>query len=223
MKNLGLRSLLKPICYGICLLLVFGAGWQIANKSWDGALYVYVNPSPQGMSARNIASVKKGIKKIPAHTKKESPQKTVVLSAEIAHTKEQIQIVLGHPLSNSTNKPTLACQEYQKIDMIWIASEVSFHGHAPKLSMKADCRFDVDNPSLIGPFMIPREQIITAPLSQKLFRNKKGDILLFSHVHLRWPKKWFLSQLSFVDGKKQKQVINFTGPKEEDFLTLKLL
>ena len=74
----------------------------------------------------------------------------------------------------------------------------------------------------MGPFTIPREQIVTAPLQKKLFRNKKGDILLFSHVHLRWPKKWFLSQLSFVDGKKEKQVIHFTGQKEEDFLTLNL-
>ena len=187
--------------YFASLLLCFCAGWQIAGRSWDGELYIYLEQTDSGINSRNIASVKNGAKTVSTKGMSQNQQENIVHSAEVKTTEEVVRFSLGHPLLVGANGPALACQNYQTIDMIWTAGEVSFHGHSPKLSMQVPCQFDRDKPSLIGPFTIPKKKIISAPTHQKLFKNKNGDVLLFSHVQIRWPKKWILTQISFVHNK----------------------
>ena len=208
---------------GAIFLLCFYAGWQIAEHSWNGELYIYLDQTNTNKDTRGIASVQEGVDSLPFSPKGvKNQQKTIVHSAKVQNLEESIQFSLGHPVLVKTGAPTLACQHYSKIDMLFIASEVSFHGHAPKLSMQVDCQFDINKPALIGPFTIPNKQILKAPIQQKLFRNNQGHILLFSDIQIKWPKKWILNQISFVDDTKEKTVIPFTSQKEEDYLSLNL-
>ncbi len=210
----------------LLLCLCFGAGWQIAQNSWDGELYIYLDSSSSADGVRNIASV--GGEKNMALSKDllgKELQKAIVHLSQVKATEQEIEFFLGPALlTGPGGAPVLACDRYQKVDMLFIAGEVAFHGHSPVLSMQADCRTEAhDNSPRTGPFVIPRKQIVSAPLNQKLFRSEKGDLFLFRHVQIRWPKKWTLSRLRFFDDKKGGKkdfVLPFSAQKEEDLFTL---
>ena len=209
----------------LALGLFFGAGWRIAQSSWNGALYIYVDSSPADGSIRNIASVgEEENVSLSKDLRSKGLQKTMVHLSQVKSTEKEIEFFLGPALlKGQGGLPVLACKSYQKVDMLFVAGEVAFHGHSPVLSMQADCRVEThNNVPLTGPFVIPRKQIVSAPVDQKLFRSKKGDLFLFSHVQIRWPKKWTLSQIRFFSDKKGEKdfVLPFSAQKEEDLFTL---
>lgn len=205
----------------ISFFLLFYAGWYIAQHSWDGSIFVYldhVEPS-SSVNARNIASVGKKMELLKGG--KIGDQKALVQSSQVTNQKDTIQFYLGHFLVKSAGGGSmLACQKYQTIDMTFVAAGVSFHGHAPKMVLKASCKFNSKQPLRMGPFMIPKRKILESPVNKKLFKEG-DDVLLFTHVNVQWPVQWVLSQVRFISGKKDF-TIPFTSNKEKDFLTLHL-
>ena len=207
----------------IFIILLFCAGWYISQRSWDGNFFVYLDNADFSAStnARYIASVEKKMEVLKGG--KIDNQKALVQSFQVTNQKDIIQFYLGHFLVKSAGGgPVLACQKYQTVDMTFIAAGVSFHGHVPKMILKTACKFNLDQPLQMGPFTIPKGEILQSSVDQKLFKKGK-DTLLFSHVVIRWPTQWVLSQVRFISDKKEKDLtVAFTSNKEEDFLTLNL-
>ena len=208
------------------LPLFFFAGYFISQNSWDGQFFIYLdNIYSSPVNTRNIASVEKQMDLSLSllegkHLKPES-QKALVHSARVDNYNDVIQFYLRHFLVKSkTGNSVLACQEYQTVNMTFIAAGMSIHGHVPKMILKTSCAFDLNQPLQIGPFSIPKKKILNSPLNRKLFKDEKG-ILSFSHVSVRWPKTWILSQIRFINNETNKDfTVSFSSDKEEDFLTL---
>ena len=210
-----------------CLLLIFVVGYSISEKSWNGEVFIYLDTTSSNINTRNIASVRKQMDTSRSLLKggqlKQEGQKALTNSSRVENKKEIIQFYLGHFLVKSRGGGSiLACQEYQKLDMVFISPGVSSHGHVPKLIIKADCKFDPNHPLHIGPFVIPKTKILRSSPHQGLFKSEDAT-LLFSHVSVQWPEKWILSQVRFIkNNTNQDFTVSFSSKKEEDYLTLSL-
>ena len=206
---------------------LFFAGYFISTQSWNGEFFVYLDKTYSSVNARNIANVEKQMDISASLLKgsqlKQESQKALVSASRVENQKDVIQFYLGHFLVQSPGGGSvLACQQYQTVDMIFIAPEVSFHGHAPKMVLQAKCAFKPDQPLQMGPFFIPKGEILSSPVNKQLFKIKDAT-LLFSHVSIQWPNRWILSQIRFINDKKNEDfTVSFSSKKEEDFLTLSL-
>ena len=239
-------------CGGLALaVLVFSTGWTISKRSWNGEVFVSFHSmeEPSFTGSRNIASVQKSVPISSFVLKKgvltAENQKVLVRSSKVKNFSNKVHLYLGHTLVKAKKGGTvLACQEYQTVDMVFMAEGTSFHGHVPKMVLKADCQFDPENPLYIGPFVIPKKKILSSPVSQQIFKTKEKvsenltntqaralsslvnkeakGVLSFSHVSLQWPQKWVLEQIRFINEQNKKDLtVSFpnTG-KKEDFITL---
>lgn len=206
------------------LCSLFFAGYFVSQKSWDGQVFIRLNNrdsySPN-KSFRNIASVKPAI--LEGRDFKKERQKTLVLSGSVENQNDGILLHLGHFLVKSkAGESVLACQEYQTLDMTFIASGMSVHGHVPKMVIKVKCKFNSNQPLRIGPFFIPTAEILQSPVDRQLF-NRKDMTIMFSHVSIRWPDTWTLSEVRFIkEHTNQDLRVSFSFSKEEDFLTFNL-
>ena len=206
------------------LFLLFLAGYFFSKQSWDGKFFVYLdNTYSHSNNFRNIASVEKKMVALEGEPLTQENQKALLKFSQPENQNGKIKFYLGHFLVKSkSGGSVLACQEYQKVDMTFIAPEVSNHGHVPKMVLQTDCNFDPNQqPLRIGPFYIPKNRILNSSVSRKLFRSEEG-ILLFSHVSIRWPKKWILDQVRLINDKDEDFTVSFRSNKEADFLTLSL-
>ena len=230
-------------------VLVFSIGWILSHHSWNGEVFVsfHTMEEPSFTGGRYIASVQKPVSISSFVLKKgvltAENQKTLVQSSKVKNFSNKVHLYLGHALVKAKRGGTvLACQEYQTVDMVFMAEGTSFHGHVPKMVLKADCQFDPENPLYIGPFVIPKKKILSSPVSQQIFKTKrkssenlkdiqpralsslanKEAVLSFSHVSLQWPQKWVLEQIRFINEQNKKDlIVSFpTTGKKEDFLTL---
>lgn len=203
--------------------LLFLSGYLIAKKSWHGKFFVYLdNTYSRPDNFRNIASVEKKMFVLEGKPLAQDSQKALLHSSRVDNRNNKIKFYLGHFLVKSKNgESVLACQKYQKVEMTFIAPEISNHGHVPKMVLQANCNFDPDQPLQIGPFFVPKKRILDSSVEQEMFKSE-GDILLFSHVSIRWPKKWILNQVRFINDKNEDFPVLFRSHKEEDYLTLVL-
>lgn len=212
----------------VCVFFIalFFKGYLISKQSWGGNYFIYLDNTYSSSSVRNIASIGQQMNISSSFFKgsKLSKPKALLHSARTEDQGNVIAVYLGHLLLKSKNGASvLACQQYQVLEMTFIAPEVSFHAHTPKMVLKADCKFSKEHLDQIGPIVIPKSKILKAPVDQQLFTNQDVT-LLFSHVSIKWPKVWVLDKVRFInkeDNKKEIKV-SFSSNRKEDFLTFKL-
>lgn len=203
------------------LCLLFFMGYLFSTNSWNQNIFIYLNNSPsQQINTRNIASVKKQTKSL---NFKDSQQKQIISSAQFINKKDIIEYYLGHLLVTSSHAGwVLACQKYHTVDMVFLASEISFNGDTAQMILQAPCLFKHNQPLKIGPFSIPKKDILKASVNKELFKSK-NSILFFNHITAYWPKKWTLYKIRFFnDIKSEDLILSFTSKKEEDYVSFLL-
>ena len=210
----------------IFFISLFSVGYFISKKSWSGSYFIYLDNNYSSSNVRNIASIGRQMNISSSLFKgsKLSKPKALLHSARTEDQGDVIAVYLGHLLLKSRNGASvLACQQYQVLEITFIAPEVSFHAHTPKMVLKSDCKFSKEKLDQIGPIIIPKSKILRAPVDQQLFTSQDVT-LLFSHVSIKWPKVWILNEVRFIDKKDNKKEIkvSFTSNRKEDFLTFKL-
>ena len=213
----------KVYCGAILLLLCFSAGYSLSKNSWDGQFFIYLDKGFPSINSRNIAgTARKHLVK--GKRAKQNPQQALIRSSRVEHKAGAIELYLGHLLVRVPGGSTrLACQEYQTVDLTFIAPEISSHGHVPKMVLKTKCPFDPHkDPLQTGPFVIPKKKILSSSVDTALFRQ--GDTtVLFSYVFARWPEKWILSEARFIKDDTHKDfTVSFSSNREEDFLNFRL-
>ena len=219
-------SSLKLCVALIFFLFLFSIGYFVSKKSWSGNYFIHLDNIYSSSDARNIASIGRQMNISSSFFKKPqlSKPKALLHSARTEDQGDVIAVYLGHLLLKSRNGASvLACQQYQVLEMTFIAPEVSFHSHTPRMVLKAECKFSKEQLDQIGPIIIPKSKILSSPVDQQLFTSQDVT-LLFSHVSIKWPKVWILDEVRFIDKKDNKKEIkvSFSSNKKEDFLTFKL-
>ena len=227
----------KRLWISLLSLLTFLAGYQLAEKSWNKEIFIYSNPASDiTTSVRNIASLQRSSVKLPSslvlkegYLQKKS-QKDFVHASYIKHQGPMIYLYLSRfitPTKNGGYVPP--CQQYQTIDIIFTAHREFIHGHTPKMHIKAPCITNAENTALLGPFVIPKNLIISSSIQRQVFhaplvQPHKGETnLLFSHIGLSWPTEWILTQLIFSNKNSKADLsIQFSSDQPEDYLTLHL-
>ena len=227
----------KRLWISLLSLLTFLAGYQLAEKSWNKEIFIYSNPaSDTTTSVRNIASLQSTSVRLPSSLRlkdgapQKKSQKDFVHASYVKHQGSMIHLYLSQFITPAKNGGyTPPCQQYQTIDIVFTAHRELVHGHMPKMNLKAPCVVNTENPALLGPFVIPKQRILTSHIQQQVFHSplvqphKGKATLLFSHLGLSWPTEWILTQLRFSNkNNKEDLSINFSSNQPEDYLTLHL-
>lgn len=124
-------------------------------------------------------------------------------------TSSDVGLALGHfTLVNPAGEKTLACREYEKIQLAFEAEGVSVDGNKPVMEVEGECRFTEDL-AFVQPVMIPVSKILGEKPADGEFRFMEGqDVAVrFSHVLDEWPRRWILTDVRFV-GKKSSFAIS---------------
>ena len=211
----------------IFFVFLFLIGYLIANRSWDGEYFIHLDNTRSFSNTRNVASIGRQMKVSSSvfRDRKLSHSRALLDVARVEEGRGGvIAIYLGHLLLKSKGGTSvLACQKYQELEMTFIAAGISSHGHAPKMVLKAGCKFDPAQPHQLGPILIPKSEILDSPVDRQLF-NIENVTLLFSHVFIKWPEVWTLSKMRFIDSNNPKEnlKVSFAFKREKDFLTFRL-
>ncbi len=223
---------LKKISLGF-LILFFPLGFFIAKKLNNDDVVMYLTPGKPHSSFRNIASV--GQKNIaipsslilqPGKLSDKSQHDFVKASALISSAGDNIQFYLARFLVSSTaGEATLVCQKYNQVDIVFKAYSHAIHGHVPQMILKARCKASASRSTQLGPFNIPKKQILNSPISEQLFSSPSSigrQVLLFSNVGIAWPGEWVLSELKFGNNQNQNFSIYFTSQNPKDYFIVYL-
>ncbi len=193
---------------------VFQAGYQTAQKSWGGRLFVSTQPLS---SARGIASVKDSVKS--GEHKAGKYHVALIQPAQVESKTDTVDIHLGGFLVPSPEGRLLpVCDLYDMLDMEFVAMGLAIHGHVPKLVIKARCILNAQRQ--IGPFVIPKKKILDSSVRQALFSSPHLT-LLFYHVSMSWPYEWLMTQVRFIDRKTGKDLtVTLPNKTPEESLVL---
>ena len=229
---------LKKRTLGISVLALcaFLAGYKLSKKSWNKKVFIYHHQPASLFSARNIASKQKQAIEIPAslilkpeYISQES-QIAFVRASHIEHQGPFIYIYLSQFITSTPKGYSSPCEEYQIIDIVFSAHRELIHGHQPSMRLQSPCLIHASDSTLLGPFLIPKEDILQTTVAQQLFNPPLPDphegkaTLLFSHLGFGWPTEWILTELKLSHSVTNKEDISiyFSSNQPEDYLTLHL-
>ena len=212
------RNFYLRVLGGAFFLLVFWAGFKVAQHSLGGRVYVSLNTQSP---SRGLASLNKegGALSSGEHLP-EKRHEALVKSSSSAKKDGGVEFYLGSFLVRSPQGDVVpVCSLYKTLDLEFMAVDVSVHGHVPKLVMKTQCHRG--EKGRLGPFLIPTEKILSTPLNQPLFRTQRST-LLFSHVSIVWPLQWVMVQARFLNHQNQvpELTVAFPAPSPQTSLFL---
>ena len=220
--------------YTSLLALFFPLGWFLAQNSWNKDILIRLDQAaPAG--GRNIASVDQERGQeinlpssllLPPGRLSQAAQRALLEGSLVEDTQNEIKIslarFLAHPPGSSG---VLVCRQYKTVDIAFIAPSETNHGHTPQMTIKAPCRAHPQNPSQIGPFLIPKKQILNASPTKQFFYSSapvaQQGIILFNHIGISWPVSWILVQLRFSHKTGEGDfILQFASRQPEDYITL---
>ena len=186
----------------VLIVLIFSSlfylGYVLAQKSWSGNRFILLMDTVSPSQVRNIASInaQDTVFNNSLLTEQNKPVFLKKIKTEIRGG--EVAITLPHFLvSSEGGESVLACEKYQNIYITFITPGLSFHGHAPQMKLRAECKVNTQNPLQMGPFFIPKEQILQSPLDQELFQSDSATVFM-NHQRIYWPDTWMLSQIRLV-------------------------
>ncbi len=204
----------------LCLILLFSIAYLIGQNSWDGKIFVAIKNERSSISSRSIASVGKDMNLsllVSGEQLTKKHQEALVQHSEVKSNPDNIIFYLGQfVVFSKENQLTLVCKKYQSLNMTFIASNESFHGHSPEMILSADCSMRDGKPLQIGPFLIPKKTVLNSHGHQRVFTDDLHGTLLFNHVDISWPRMWILSKVQFIkEGGNEDFVVRFDLNKKD--------
>jgi len=198
------------------MISVFYFGYRLSYQSGNKKVVIALNPlSPK----RGLA----GAEKLSLRVLSTNQQQNLIKNAVVEQTGETTTFYLGHFMVQSHDNFILACQKYQKINMVFIAPAISVHGHVPEMHIRSDCMEARGSSSRIGPFIIPKKQIRETSIRDQNLFNSTTSVILFNHISLRRPKRWVLKELTLKNERENEQtVIDMSINKEQDSFSIDL-
>lgn len=128
---------------------------------------------------------------------------------ELKKTPEGTGIGFGHfVFQDAKGEKKLACQEFGKISMTFIAEGVSVSGDRPIMELEGRCEFSADM-SKISPLYIPVAKILNEKAGDGEFRFNEGRVVTVKFVNLsdEWPHTWLLKSMKLSSEKSNAAVV----------------
>lgn len=184
--------------------LLFYLAYVLAQKSWNGDRFILLMDTMSDAKVRNIASINPQEAFFRNFLLTDDNTATFLDAITVTNTETETTIVMPHFLVlNDGGESILACDQYEVIHINFIALGVSFHGHAPQMTLRAECGINEQNPMQLGPFFIPKEQILQSSVKQELFQSDTATVFMH-HNNISWPSRWMLDGIRLVDeGEKE--------------------
>ena len=207
----------KSILAFFTFSLLFYLGYVLAQQSWNGDRFILLMDTMSPSSVRNIASINSQSAFFENSPLTEENKAAFLNEVTVEDRGKEIAFIMPHFLVlTDSGESVLVCERYQRIHITFISPGLSFHGHAPQMTLRAECGINKQNPLQMGPFFIPKEQILQSSLDQELFQSDSATVFM-NHNYISWPNRWMLSQIRLLDN-NNKELTIILGNTEDAFI-----
>lgn len=155
--------------------------------------------SPESQVNRDPASIGKiyDFSNLSGNELRVAAKKRLMAGFEIRRGEGNQQVALGHFIFvDSHGDKKFACQEFNKINLVFEAEGVSVSGSSPRMEVEGACSYSGDV-SRIDPLSIPVAKILGEKALDGDFNFNDGHAvsLRFTNLPEDWPKTWVLKQV----------------------------
>lgn len=136
-------------------------------------------------------------------------KKRLLEGASVVRMQSSLGVELGHfAMAKLTGEKTLACQEFEKVTLRFVADGVAVSGERPEMEVEGACEFSTDM-TKINPILIPFDKIMTEkPGDGEIqYRDSKPVTLRFHGVSEQWPTRWLLTSVRLSNPGLQKELL----------------
>jgi hypothetical protein len=119
----------------------------------------------------------------------------LLIVAKVHQSPEGFGLQLGHFITrDEEDRPVLACDYYDKVELKFEAEGMAVSGHVPVMSVNGNCRMAAD-PNHLETIWIPVSSILQRESkdSEIVALGDQSLHLQFEHMPAQWPKTWVLS------------------------------
>jgi hypothetical protein len=127
----------------------------------------------------------------------------VLEDARVFEMGDDLGIELGHFFArNDEGDAKLACQYYDRVELVFVESGVTNSGVTPKMVVDGECSFDTQQVSRIKPLAIPVKRLMESETPTNMsydYLAKTPVKLTFKDFGLSqtWPTEWDLVSVRF--------------------------
>lgn len=141
-------------------------------------------------------------------------KKRLMAGFDIHRVDGEQEVALGHFMFvDASGEKKFACQEFNKISLVFEAEGVSVSGEASKMEVEGQCAYSGDI-SKIDPLYIPVAKILGEKSldGEMQFNDHHAVTLRFTNLPEEWPRTWILKQVQL---KKDGSPEAFTVESDE--------
>lgn len=141
-------------------------------------------------------------------------KRRLISGLQVQKTQGDQEISLGHfAFIDQTGHKKFACEEFDKVAMVFQAEGVSVSGEPPQMEIEGDCRSSQDV-GKIDPVWVPVSKILAEKSvdGELEFKDNRLVTLRFNHLPEEWPKTWVLKSVRLF---KKDTLQALTIQKEE--------
>lgn len=182
------------LIYFAIFLIGCGFGHLTLSQSWGGRVFFKSVSDPRLPAAFDQAM---DLTKLEGYNLEMAQKKQLIQSHRLQDLNGEISFQLGNFVYEPREgDASFICNEYDEIELIFLAEGMAVSGSRPKMSIISKCMVD-GNSTYLSPIFIPYEEIMSQPAEDQRFdyyTQYNADIE-FYNVSLVWPTSWSLDSV----------------------------
>ena len=217
-----LKTLFKKKIIPICFLCsVFSLGLFFGIRSWNKSLYVQWSPSYERGLAQEESS--KTILHLSYENLNQKASEMLFSQNQVIEKEDSIAFYLGNFLVKDPHlkEYRFICQIFPLVEFSFSALGISLSGEEGLMVVQSPC--NMENTDLIGPFWIPKKDILKEA-SKKYFEIPEKNVFVhFYNASTTLTPSWFLKNVRFFNENQDDDfLIHFTAGQPSSFFELVL-
>ena len=192
---------------------IFGLGLFLGLQSWDKNLYVSWTPKGRGLAGESQSETVLNLS-----SDQLMPDMSAVLFKESQVTEEEglIQFYLTNLLipDQESGEHAFLCEVFSSVEFSFVSLGINVSGDVGLMVLESPCR--VEDMDFIGPFFIPKQDIM-ADVTNKAFEfDEKETFIRFYKASIPLTPRWLLKSVRFFNpGDEEELLVPFDPTKSE--------
>ena len=224
------QRLKKTVIYVFPVLSVFALGLFFGLNSWDKNLYVQWSP----MIKRGLAGLEgdeENILNLSSDQLVRDPASILVADSKVVESEEgdHLAFYLGNflapppthsRLQMAAQERAFICQLYDFVEFSFVATGLRLSGGYGSMILRSPC--NMEDELNIGPFWIPREEILSSDTETVFELPEEDTFVRFYNASIVLTPEWLLETVRFfneaqVEEEEEQELLIHLDPEEHPF------